>query len=562
MYYDTAIDENHSTRFYYQAGTHNLNLKSLSLRIWVSLGPDGQTLIDGKTNNKGILGDRYVELVIIQLYHNWLMDKTLCLASPRNNNALNAKDFYNPAKIYIPKLARTFDTLIAYDYVDSASHSHSDNPNAENKTSRIRASKKLHELFVDLDATEFDVDKHKGDKLILLRQGEVDAWGKPKKDSKGKKVSIELPYDETTPHVAEKLAVLREYNNLLARTHVDIASLEVPYVVRERINSRTKKVTQQLIPVDQNSKFVRRIFSRGSWTDNGRFYGPFWQQVGDKDENKYRRNIRINGQATVELDYSSLHPNILTVEQGLPPIADVYTLDAQIIPRFNMKQQRSILKLMVLVLLNASSTSKAFFAVTDKLKDMKEKDPTLGSLKYKEYESYLEAFVQKHPHLENYIGADQGSALMYKDSQIIEHIINQTTAKNIPILTVHDSIICIEEHQIFVTEAMQLATSVIVGTTLSFDANRTTMSQAQGAARFKDRDYTDSQMQHAISKLPTTTTQRHEDNYRNFKQHLSYRRSSNNLTSEQTIKETISQGIEEGEIITDRNVWSNIFKGK
>ena len=332
--------------------------------------------------------------------------------------------------------------------------------------------------------------------------------------------------------------------------------------MRERINSRTKKVTQQLIPVDQNSKFVRRIFSRGSWTDNGRFYGPFWQQVGDKDENKYRRNIRINGQATVELDYSSLHPNILTVEQGLPPIADVYTLDAQIIPRFDMKQQRSILKLMVLVLLNASSTSKAFFAVTDKLKDMKEKDPTLGSLKYKEYESYLEAFVQKHPHLENYIGADQGSALMYKDSQIIEHIIKQTTAKDIPILTIHDSIICIEKHQIFVTEAMQLATSVIVGTTLSFDANRTTMSQAQGAARFKDRDYTDSQMQHAISKLPTTTTQRHEDNYRNFKQHLSYRRSSNNLTSEQTIIETISQGIEEGEIITNRNVWSNIFKGK
>ena len=118
MYYYTKISRNHSTRFYYQSSTNNKKLKTLSQTIWESFGFEIQTLIDGKSNNKGIPGEYYVELIVIQLFYNWRMDRSLCLASPKNNNALKAKDFYNPNQIAIPKLAKTFNALIKFDYVD------------------------------------------------------------------------------------------------------------------------------------------------------------------------------------------------------------------------------------------------------------------------------------------------------------------------------------------------------------------------------------------------------------------------------------------------------------
>ena len=156
-----------------------------------------------------------------------------------------------------------------------------------------------------LDAQEFDVDLHKNELIIELRDGEVDAFGEPKRTVSRKRISMRRPYNPKAPHIAEMLVVLKNYNELLSRTHIDIASLDQPYVVRERRDS-FNRIVKQLIPVNQNNKFVRRVFSRGSWKHNGRFYGPFWQQVGDKDENKYRSNIRINGKSTMELYYSGL----------------------------------------------------------------------------------------------------------------------------------------------------------------------------------------------------------------------------------------------------------------
>ena len=517
MYYNTKISRNHSTRFYYQSGTNNKQLKTLSQTIWESFGFEIQTLIDGKSNNKGIPGEYYVELIVIQLFYNWRMDRSLCLASPKNNNALKAKDFYNPNQIAIPKLAKTFNALIKFDYVDSINHSHSSDPSSTNTTSRIRTSQKLNSLFLRLDATEFDVDLHKNELMIELRDGEVDAFGEPKRTVSRKRISMRRPYNPKAPHIAEMLVVLKNYNELLSRTHIDIASLDQPYVVRERRDS-FNRIVKQLIPVNQNNKFVRRVFSRGSWKHNGRFYGPFWQQVGDKDENKYRSNIRINGKSTMELYYSGLYPNILTVEQGLKPIGDVYNLDTQIIPKFDMKQQRSILKLLVFVLLNASDRSSGFYAIRDKLKDAD--DGSLRSLTNQDYEAYLSAFIAKHPHLENSIASDQGSRLMHIDSQIIEHIIKKATAKEIAVLSLHDSVIVAEQHELFMIQAMKDATKDIVGTELPFDQNGNTTVYTQNLAIFRDGNYTFDLVQPSISTLPSPVTTRHEADLSKFRQYL------------------------------------------
>jgi hypothetical protein len=236
---------------------------------------------------------------------HWKSDPTLCLATPRGNDTLNVKDFYNTKMISIRKLAKVWDRLIASGYVDHVNHTHQDNSADKNTTSRIRASKKLHDLFVSLTATEFDVDLNADSKQVHLTDWLVDEDGNLIADANNKKAKRYIEYDESEPHIASKLKVLTAYNRLLRQTHVDVAALEDPFVVRLKKSKKTNKLEEQLIPINQNKKFVRRIFSRGNWEANGRFYGGFWQQIGDK----YRRHIRINGKCTVELDYSSLHPS-------------------------------------------------------------------------------------------------------------------------------------------------------------------------------------------------------------------------------------------------------------
>mgnify|MGYP000008454251 FL=1 len=293
-----------------------------------------------------------------------------------------------------------------------------------------------------------------------------------------------------------------------------LLTLEQPYVIRLKKNKTAKKIEEQLIPINQNKKFVRRIFSRGDWEANGRFYGGFWQQIGSE----YRHHIRINGNRTVELDYSSLHPNILLVEQGNLPCEDVYSLGTKpVLPRFDLLTQRKIMKMAVMMLLNAHSISKAYFALMNTYKTPKgeAKDPR-STITYSEFEKYVEAFINKHPSLENLIGKDQGIRLMYVDSQIIEAIIRNFISYKLPILCVHDSIIVEEQHVELARAEMKAATNKILGTELSFDQNRLTYDVVQGTFTYKDKDFTNHYFDYFRSVLPLEATTRHITNLRTF----------------------------------------------
>jgi hypothetical protein len=508
MYYDEPIDRYHSQPFSYHADTNSLALQELSRHIWQSFKDEDHTHIDGTSNNKGnVLGQEYLHLTIIQLFVHWKLDPTMCLGTPRGNDTLNVKDFYNTKMVSTRKLSKVFDALNLYGYVDHVNHTHTDTPENKNTTSRIRTNKKLHDLFIAVDACEFDVDLNADTKQIHLTDWVIDDDGGLVKDANNKKAKQYIHYDENDPHIVTKLKVLSEYNHLLRRTHVDVASLERPYVIRLKKNKTTKKIEEQLIPINQNKKYVRRIFSRGDWEANGRFYGGFWQQLGGE----YRQHIRINGNTTVELDYSSLHPNILLVEQGNPPSEDVYTLGTEpILPRFDLLTQRKIMKMAVMMLLNAHSISKAYYALmnTYKTPKGKTKDPR-STITHSEFEKYVAAFINKHPSLENLIGKDQGIRLMYVDSQIIEEIIKNFTRQKIPILCVHDSIIVEEENVKLARAEMKAATNKILGTELSFDQNRLTYDKVQGTFRFQDKDFTNYYFDHFRTQLPVEVTSRH-----------------------------------------------------
>ena len=112
MYYDEPIDRYHSQPFSYHAGTDSLALQKLSQNIWQSFKDEDRTNIYGTSNNKGkILVQDYLHLTIIQLFVHLKSDPTMCLATPRGNDTLNVKDFYNTKMVSIRKLSKVFDAL-------------------------------------------------------------------------------------------------------------------------------------------------------------------------------------------------------------------------------------------------------------------------------------------------------------------------------------------------------------------------------------------------------------------------------------------------------------------
>ena len=507
-YYEKPIDRYNSSSFNYVADTKNATLLKLVQDIWDDLPDTTRKEIDPSGPNSKRLGLVTLQVVLLQLFKLWVTDPEVCLAMPRSNN-FKVKSIYNPKGVSPKKLSAIFDALENAGFIDTIPHTQNDYSGHVSTTGRCRTSKKLHNLFLDVEASEFDVFDDPNKPLIKMNRFEVDiTTGEPKK-IKGKKVTKLVEFDLTLPHVVQMTEVLQAYNELLSKTHINLANIDKPYITR--INKDGKS---QNIKITHASKTVRRVFSRNSWKCYGRFTGGFWQTVGDKDtdETPYRRHIRINNEPTVELDYSSLHPNILTVEAGLEPIDDVYTLGYQVEEQFDQTQQRLILKGLMLTLLNAKNQEDAY-------KAFKYDQPTghpFKRLKLTQFNRYVEAIINKHPHLENSLGADQGIRLMYIDSQIIEQIIILTTTNKIPILTVHDSVICREQDEEPVRSFMKIATYKVLSKQLNFDTNRISMMRAVQSTKQEDKELFEGLYNKAVKQDVGPSTDYHNQHWDRF----------------------------------------------
>ena len=201
--------------------------------------------------------------------------------------------------------------------------------------------------------------------------------------------------------------MLYAYNSLLHKTYIDIATLEKPYIEREN------KVGRQRIAINQNNKFVSRIFSRGSWKNNGWFYGGFLQQLGKN----LKKDIYLNDKPTVEVDYKGIHPSILSINKG--KAFKGYELNEVILPGLNKEQQTKALKLLILIALSASSEHQAYKAYRAS-SDLPLNDRELSKL--------INSFLELNPQFTGELFNDQIVNLMYQDSLITEYVI-----KSLPI---------------------------------------------------------------------------------------------------------------------------------
>lgn len=232
-----------------------------------------------------------------------------------------------------------------------------------------------------------------------------------------------IPYQET-PEIGLMRANLKFINSVLERAEISLPTGLVPEAVLSR-------------------KALHRVFNNSSFEQGGRFYGGWWELV--KEE--MRKQILIDGEETVELDYSGFHPRLLYRMNGLEvPEGDLYDIPEVA----GSKEMRKVVKLVFLVALNAKNR-KASIAL-----GVKELEARGIEIEYPSdfIRGVINSLLKKHHLLRPYLFKGQGVILQYEDSKLSERILLRLGKAGILALPIHDSFVVQKKHEAELRVAM------------------------------------------------------------------------------------------------------------
>lgn len=184
--------------------------------------------------------------------------------------------------------------------------------------------------------------------------------------------------------------------------------------------------------ISLNMEYLYRVFSRNSFDKGGRFYGAIYQSL----PGHIRRNIYINDEPTVELDYKALHIRMLYHMKGIDFIENPYSACAG-------EEYKKLFKTAFLVSINAENERTAMQAISEQRKKRNLSLPAIGhSIKW-----MVQKIREAHPEISEYLFSDMGVVLQNKDSHIMNNILMRLLDQNILGLPIHDSIIVQERHE-------------------------------------------------------------------------------------------------------------------
>ena len=414
----TEINRYHSRPLDVHRWSDHPEATKLREAVWKDYFKDAFPPIEGKGNKAKSEPKKQFKVLLLDLYVAWLDDPELSIGVGMSRSAYKANTRYN-ALFISAKIMDIINHAFLMGLIDKKTGSQQ-----SAKVTRIRASEKLAAIFSKSELTLFDLTKEQpNQEVIILNKKEF---------RNDKERTIQVDYQDTDfEPIVEMRQQVQQYNALLWRTFIDIPTREEPVIEQPYWDKKAGKEKIRRVKLTQDNKFVRRVFYRGNWNLGGRFHGGWWQSIKED----WRKQIYINDETTIEVDYSGLHVNLLYGLQGIqPPLEDHYALEHLLLD-FTAGEQRKVVKGIVLNAINAATVKKAFQAYqVDQPSKSKER-----KLKHKQLHLLLDAFKEKHPTLGDSLGTDKGVELMNVDGRITTKIINHFTKKNIPVLTIHDS---------------------------------------------------------------------------------------------------------------------------
>ena len=384
------------------------------------------------------LRKKHIKVVVLDLYAAWLADPDRYIAYHRTNNQYDSKSRYNILKISYLTVS-VVDALKDYGYVEHHIGYQDRSELGKSHLSRMKVTDKLIDLIKDEhQVPAHAIQRYKGVETVILRD----------RDSQGRKIAVEYGDNANTNRMRKALTA---YNALLDKTVITLPEAPEDGIPTSSGNRNIK--------IDHHDKFVRRIFNNGSFDEGGRFYGGWWQRIpGD-----WRVKISMDGakEGSVEVDYSGLHIVLLYALQGLDywkeedAREDPYIIDGV----EQSPQMRSLLKLILLVIINAKDRDTALGAIRKEINDNPDE---YGWTKTKNtsIEQLMDAFIDRHSPIKDYFHSGFGTRLQKIDSIMAGKVIETFTSNDIPVLSVHDSFVIHPKHS---NELIRVMDSVIYG---------------------------------------------------------------------------------------------------
>ena len=407
------------------------NSRVLDVHIWSNY-PEVNDFISkiyeayfSKQDGKKSVAKKHIKVVLLDLYVAWLEDPELCLAIHMTRDHYS-KNFgtntsrYNELNISA-KTIGVVKTLKENGLIGFKEGFERQEGFSSGRISRIWAEPPLVRLFEKSALNEFMIYSYTDRETIVLKDSDKN----------------EIDYPETEETESQRY-VVQYYNELLEGTFIDIGSANSPRLEIEKHKGSKNPDKPHYVNIQHRGKFTHRVFNNSSFTESGRFYGGFWQRIGED----YRKQILINDEETVEIDFSSLHPVLAYAEKGVDYWKEykVSPYDIPVEGIDDRKAAREVIKKLFLLALNAKNDGELFKAFRSEFDYS-----LLGSLKYKFTDDalgkMLDSIKAKHPMIADQIATGAGTVLMNLDGRIVEFVIKRFLTSNTPVLSVHDSFI-------------------------------------------------------------------------------------------------------------------------
>lgn len=205
-----------------------------------------------------------------------------------------------------------------------------------------------------------------------------------------------------------------------------------------------KQVEVASIPIYYNNLEgqLYRVFNSKDLSCGGRFYGAAYQYMNEEA----RKHLLLDGEETIELDYSGLHIRMLYNREGIDYSGDPYSFVKRDDPL------RGVYKLAALIIINSESFPNAIGALKYEL--IRKSKKLFGFQISKEEFNYviksfgidnladiLKTMMEQHKSISKYFLQGEGVYLQNMDSQIADNVLYHFTRKDIPCLCIHDSFI-------------------------------------------------------------------------------------------------------------------------
>ena len=345
----------------------------------------------------------------------------------RDNNFYQKIKRYSPHDITIRKIRTLIDLLIAKELADPRKYFHNKYSKKDGHRSRIKSTVKFLNIirsnFIDrtyLCETETD--------CIILNRSK-------KGSKKSEKILIDYEDDNFTRSIR---ADCRSYNQSLKETKISL--------------KRCKEVNEHLYDhnVPYKKKEYYRVFNE-NFKRGGRFYGPWWLH---KIPSELRQYILINGNKTVERDYSSLIIHQIYSELGLNYYEEnTYSPDPYILKDV-ARSERKLNKAIIQISLNCRDFDRLNGAL---IKEFRKGNLKGNKPKKKEIIRRLNIFRETNPKISKYIYSNCAPRFQFQDSEIARNIINKCIQNKVPVLCIHDSFIVEYTHSNFIVDTMNSA---------------------------------------------------------------------------------------------------------